>query len=91
MRITIKDLENRVKYLNELTEKPTQRYTKKDGKYISNVGHIFISQAYGGCELQQVWNEGGAVIDVLKTGHIPKKELYNQINAFIEGIRFNNW
>jgi len=87
MRITLKELEGRVKFLNRFTNNPTERFTKKDGQYFSNAGHYLISQQYGGYELQQICNDGGGVDDVLGTGHIPKKELYYLINAFIEGMR----
>jgi len=87
MRITLKELEGRVKFLNRFTGNPTKRFTKKDGQYFSNAGHYLISQQYGGYELQQICNDGGGVDDVLGTGHIPKKELYYLINAFIEGMR----
>jgi len=87
MRITIDDLEKRVKFLNRFTDNPTERFTKINGEYFSNAGHYLISQQYGGYELQQICNDGGGVDDVLGTGHIPKKELYYLINAYIEGIR----
>ena len=86
MQITIKILEDRVDYLNELTNNPKTPRTQIDGKLISNVGCYPLDCAYGGYELVQMYNTGGGVSEPLSTGHIPKRELYNYINAFISGI-----
>ena len=86
-RITNKDLERRVKYLNQLTNNPTERFTvDKDKKLTSNVGHYYIAGAYGGVELHQIVNKGGGVNDVLRTGYTTKRDLYNNINSFITGL-----
>jgi len=93
MRITIKMLEDRVDYLNELTNNPKTPRSQKNGKLISNVGNYHLDGAYGGYDLYQMSNTGGGVNDPLRTGHIPKKELYSLINAFISGIesiKYNN-
>ena len=64
-RITIKHIQNQVDILNEFTGQPQESYTKKeDGKYSSNVGCYHISQAYGGCKLEQIVNEGGGVREI---------------------------
>ena len=92
MRVTKKMLENKVDHLNEITNSPRKYFTSGGCiKYgIINIGHFCISGAYGGYELQRVYNEGGGVTTPLNTGHIPKKELYNLISAFVSGIEFNN-
>ena len=89
MRVTKKMLENKVDYLNEITNSPIE-YFSDDGKFTINIGHFCISGAYGGYELQRVCNSGGGVRTPLNTGHIPKKELYNLICAFIDGMLFNS-
>jgi hypothetical protein len=86
MRITNKILENRIDYLNELTNNPKTPRTQTNGKLVSNVGNYHLDGAYGGYELAQMHNSGGGVDNPLRSGHIPKKELYNLINAFISGI-----
>ena len=87
MRITTQILEDRINYLNELTNNPKTPRTQKNGKVISNIGNYHLDGAYGGWELYQMHNTGGGVDNPLRTGHIPKKELYNLINAFISGIQ----
>jgi len=89
MRVTKEMLENKVDHLNEITNSPKE-YFSTDGKFTINIGHFCISGAYGGYELQRVCNNGGGVRTPLNTGHIPKKELYNLISAFVSGIEFNN-
>ena len=83
MRISLKQLENKVKYLNELTRNPLKPYTFKKG---SNVGCYYIQGAYGGYQLQQIVNNGGGCRTLLNTGYTTKKELYNNISSFLLGI-----
>jgi hypothetical protein len=33
-------------------------------------------------------NESGGVKNVFSCGHIPKRELYNRIHAFLDGLRY---
>jgi len=85
MRITIKDIERRLQYLNELTKSPLTTYTKdKDGKFTANIGNFHIYQAYGSIAIHRVSNEGGGVETIIALG--TKKECYNQLNALIKGI-----
>jgi hypothetical protein len=89
-RITIKDLEYQVDLLNRLTGSPAERWKtepRDDGGWASNPGHYMIGQAYGGCELERICSEGGGTSTPLNTGHIPKRELYEVLRAFIVGIR----
>ena len=96
MRVTKEMLENKVDQLNNVTDSPRKYYRidKSPGDIFRcrhiNIGHFCISGAYGGYELQRVCNNGGGVRTPLNTGHIPKKELYNLISAFVSGIEFNN-
>ena len=102
MRITKQDLERKVELLNHITGNPKEPYTFSDPdsnfswmsnnpnmnivrKCKHNPGCYHIDKAYSGYELVQM-HESGGVSDVLNTGHIPKKELYNLIDAFMEGI-----
>lgn len=78
-------LEEQVDLLNIITNSPKE-YFSTDGEFIVNVDHFCISGAYGGYELQRTCNNVGGVTAPLNTGHIPKKELYNQLSAFIYGI-----
>ena len=85
-RITKKDLELSVQYLNELTGNPTEPYTKIDGRLVANVGNYHISGAYGGNALHRMHNTSGGISTPLHTGYIPKRELYRVLRAFISGI-----
>ena len=86
MRVTKKMLENKVDHLNNVTDSP-RKYFSTDGEFTVNIDHFCISGAYGGYELQRTCNNGGGVNTPFNTGHIPKKELYNLINAFIDGYK----
>ena len=86
MRITQKDLDLKVNLLNEITGSPLTGWTRTDGKNTANIGHFYISQAYGGVNLVRNVNSGGGVSETLSCGHMPKKELYQMLCAFIAGI-----
>lgn len=90
MRITKKDLEARIKYLNRLTKSPETHMTiKESGERVINIGHYHLDCAYGGYELVQIVNNGGGVRAPLNTGHVTARELYNCLNAYIAGIEEN--
>ena len=90
MRVTKEMLENKVDHLNNVTDSP-RKYFSNDGKFTVNIDHFCISGAYGGYELQRTCNNGGGVTTPFNTGHIPKKELYNLISAFIDGYAYGSW
>lgn len=81
-RITDKQLDALALWLNELTDNPIQPYV--DGT--AQVGNYHISHCYGGVNLHQMANESGGVRDVISCGHVPKRELYNLIHAYIKGL-----
>ena len=83
MRVTKKQLENKVNYLNDLTGNDREPYIFGQG---SNVGTYYIQGAYGGYQLQQIVNKSGGARTLLNTGYTTKKELYNNINSFLLGI-----
>jgi len=85
-RITEKDLEATVEYLNRLTDSPATPYTRLDDKLKANIGNYHLSHAYGGVKLHRMVNEGGGVREPISTGYTTKRDLYNQIHAFIRGI-----
>jgi hypothetical protein len=89
-RITDKDLEQLVKELNELTGNPVEpSYLDPElGHYRSNVGHYFIDRGYGGVRLGRITNLGGAMHAVLSNNYKPKRELWNTMRAFVQGIRY---
>lgn len=79
-RVTQKDLEDRVFRINDLLGTPFEPYGP-DGE---NEGSYFIAGAYGGFSLRQKGKDGErAVIP----GFGSKRELYEKLNAFVDGIR----
>jgi len=86
-RITEKMLNARVGWLNELTGQPKTPYTRdKGGKLKANIGNYHLSHAYGGVSLCQMSSDGGGVTNVLTCGHIPKRDLFDRLCAFMTGI-----
>lgn len=76
--ITQKDLENVVNRLNRITGNP-------EIPNYSTVGAYDLNYAYGGVALHKYTSEHGAVKDIFGY-HMPKRELYNHMQAYIEGI-----
>lgn len=75
-RVTVKDLEAIVNRINTITSSPATSYTKlADGKFKANIGNYHLDGAYGGYALYRMDNIGGGVQDVLRVGHVPKREL----------------
>ena len=85
MRITNKDIEKRVLTLNDLAGTPKEPYAKIDGKFEPQAKCYHLSFAYGGVALHQMCDEGSGVRDIFG-GHMPKRELYERLNAFINGF-----
>tara|TARA_R110002020_G_C16057672_1_gene755176 strand:+ start:295 stop:597 length:303 start_codon:yes stop_codon:yes gene_type:complete len=84
MRITKKQLENKIDWLNKLTGNPEKPYNSVDGKMTANVGNYHLYCAYGYYNLHQMCNEGGGARDVFNYGGT-KKELAMYIDAFMQG------
>jgi hypothetical protein len=85
-RITEKDLQGRIDWLNKLTNNPPDPYTtQKDLHVTPNPGNYHLDSAYGGHGLAQM-SEGGGVRKVIG-GFYPKKELMALLNAYIDGIQ----
>ncbi len=78
IRITQKHLEAKVDRLN--------RMAGFDNPPYSTVGAFCLDYAYGGVELHRYVNEHGAITDIFRMGHMPKRELYDLICAYEVGI-----
>jgi hypothetical protein len=90
-RITEKQLESLVQWINELTNSPATSYTRtEDGKSSANIGNYHLYFAYGGVNLHRMTNTGGGVSTPLGGGTRTKRELFNQLHAFINGLRAKN-
>lgn len=57
-----------------------------DGSMEARIGAYYIDGAYGGVCLHRIVTAGGGVSDVLHCGHVPKRELYNRMRAYIQGL-----
>jgi len=84
-RITENMLKNRCNHLNAITGNPQAPWNNLSGQMKGNVGNYHIDGAYGGVQLVQVMNEEGG-IHTFFGGHVSKRELYGNINAFINGV-----
>ena len=71
MRITMEDLRNELKYLNEITKEDKYPY------------QFYI--AYGAYGLVKIINDGGGARTII--GLTTKKDLYYQMESLIKGIR----
>ncbi len=86
-RVTNKQLQALVDRINELTGSPMEPWSRQpDGKYKANIGNYHISGAYGGVCLHRMMNDGGGVTTPLSYGHIPKRELFEQLRAYVAGL-----
>lgn len=78
-RITQRDLEGLVRRLN--TIKGYGTYPK-----YSTIGAYCLDGAYGGVSLHRYVNEAGGVSDVFRCGYVTKRDLYNRISAYLDGM-----
>tara|TARA_R110000868_G_scaffold274053_1_gene533296 strand:+ start:86 stop:355 length:270 start_codon:yes stop_codon:yes gene_type:complete len=82
-RITDKQLDSLCEYLNTITNSPQAPWA--NGR--ANVGNYHISHAYGGVCLHRHVNMGGGVHSPITHSHVPKRELYNLMHAYIKGLQ----
>lgn len=86
MRITERDLESVVARINKMTGSPATPYTRdENGKFTANVGNFHLDAAYGGWALHRMETTGGGV-EVILSGYVPKRELYEKMQAFLSGL-----
>lgn len=81
-RITEAQLKHLVSIINRLTGNVDEPYTDRK----ANIGNYHLSHAYGGVCLHRMVSEGGGIRTVLMGGHVTKRELYDAMLAFIDGI-----
>ena len=88
-RITIKMLESQVDELNRLAGFDGCKLWNRDGnRNRATVGMYYIDQAYSGCNLAKIATEGGGISCPLGYGMRTKRELHNELSAYIAGIRY---
>ena len=89
-RITRKMLESRVETINSILKVNQNPYTRlEDGQLIANIGTFYLSGAYGGFCVQRMANDSGGVSMPIWNGHIPARDAYERISAFIAGLTFS--
>jgi hypothetical protein len=89
MRITDKDLQAVVDRINRMTKSPMTPYVKREnGSYEAQIANYHLSHAYGGVCLHRMHNESGGVSSPLSCGHIPKRDLYERMHAFVKGLEY---
>ena len=84
-RITQKTLQAVVDRINRTAGTPFTPYRKSGEKFVAEIGNYHLDYAYGGVKLVQMSNESGG-IRTITTGFVPKRELYNQLHAFLNGL-----
>ncbi len=87
-RITIKHLTVLADRINIETGSPRTYWVdpSADSRKTS-IGHYHIDSAYGGWALDRTCNAQGGVSDILGRGHVPARELYELMHAFLRGFR----
>ena len=86
MRITIKDLEVKIDYLNWLTASPLKKYLPdSNGGLVEQIGNYHLDIANGGYQLQR-FVKGGGSSEPLNTGLTTKKNLWYAIDNYERGI-----
>ena len=75
--ITLKDLESRVKTINELTGNEPTAYSNKPGQYS-------LDGAYGGWKLVKITSGGGC--QEITSGYVSKRELFNRLQGICTGL-----
>jgi hypothetical protein len=81
-RITEANLQAVVDRINRMTNSPTSPYVGNKAQ----IGNYHLSHAYGGVCLHRMATDGGGVSSPLIIGHVPKRDLYHAMFAFIAGL-----
>jgi len=88
-RITKKQLQARIETINSILNRPVTPYSQVEGKLVANIGNFSLSQAYGGYCVHLMVNDGGGVSTPIWAGHIPARDAFERISAFIAGLQFS--
>jgi hypothetical protein len=88
-RITKKNLQARIETINSILNRPATPYSQVEGKLVANLGNFSLSQCYGGYCVHLMVNDGGGVSTPIWAGHIPARDAYERLSAFIAGLQFS--
>ena len=88
-RITRKQLDNMARTINDMHGTPQEpHWTPGTGPLRANIGCWHIHKGPGGrFSLDQMVNDDGATRSPLNAGHIPARDLYERMRAYIEGFQ----
>ena len=92
-RITQKDLEAVCRRINRTvngTDDVPAWVKNEEGTFRATVGVYVLDGAYGGWSLERIVGESGGVSDVFRCGHVPKRELYDRMQAFLDGYEVHD-
>ena len=91
-RITEKDLQGLIDRINIATGMPVEKHRKTATGWAHNPGNYHLSGAYGGVNLcrTSLKPDCSGTSDVFPYGHIPKRELYRHLVAFLSGLEAGN-
>lgn len=86
-RITQARLQGVVDLINRMTNSPPAPYAKMpDGTHRACPGNYHLSGAFGGWKMERVSNERGGTSDVLNSGYVSKRVLYDLLHAYRAGL-----
>jgi hypothetical protein len=87
-RITQHDLEAVCRRINRTVNgtDETPLWSRIDDQNVQAADVYYISGAYGGHALYRVGSDGRGAEDVFRRGHVPKRELYDLMQAFLTGV-----
>lgn len=86
-RITLAKLEGLCDSINRLLGLPLAPYTKHDdGRFTPNAGVYHLSGQYGGWSLETMADDGSTGTHVIFPTST-KRELYDRMRAYIDGIQ----
>lgn len=81
-RITPADVERQLRTLNADLSRPATAYSlDEQGHSHANPGHLCLSGAYGGWQVQEIVNTGGGIRN-LTQGYAPLRE----VSTFLDGM-----
>ncbi len=92
-RITNRDLDRLVNFINKATGSPMTPYGPRETPtehLTANIGNYHIDSAYGGVKLVRMDNDGGSISTVSTNGYGTKRELHSWMIAFLAGLGANS-
>ena len=92
-RITNRDLDRLVNFINKATGSPMTPYGPRENPtdgLTANIGNYHIDSAYGGVQLVRMDNDGGGISTVSTNGYGTKRELHSWMIAFLAGKGADN-